>query len=76
MSLTEQEEFILTHISRCGSDGYEAFVTKIHGRWFVHGCPKAFKTKREATSHFETYLNILRDKKAGRPVEGDEEATG
>jgi hypothetical protein len=76
MSLTEREEFILRHISRCGSDGYGAFVTKMQGRWFVHGYPKAFKTKREATDHFEAYLGILRNRKAGMPVEGDEEETG
>jgi hypothetical protein len=71
--LTEAERNILRHISRWGSDGYP--IRKLTGRnprWVwdemygVKGAPVVYKTKREAVTAFEDYLDVLRAKLAGR----------
>jgi len=70
-SLTEGEANILKHIIRWGSDGYP--IQKLRkSRWLwtemygIKGPPVVYKTKGEAVTAFERYLDILRDKKAGR----------
>lgn len=67
--LTEDECFILTHISHFGSEGYP--ITRTGSRrwsWEYrgHGCPVTFPTKKQAVRSFEQHLDILRDKLAGR----------
>ena len=67
--LSEDEAFVLTHVSRWGSDGYP--IHKLGRGWAwgpmrgIGGSPKV-RTKREAVRLFELYLDILRDKLAGR----------
>ena len=69
-NLTEDENFIIGHISMFGSDAYP--VRKMGGKWFVTGLrgigafPTAFKTKREAVARFELFHDLLLDKLAGR----------
>ena len=68
--LTEDEQFVLTHISRWGSDGYPIVSLKRGATKFwswgpiraVKGPPVLFKTKREAVASFEAYLDSLRDR--------------
>lgn len=68
--LTEDEAWILTNDVRYGSDGYP--IRKLGRRWTwgpvlgVRGLPNPVATKREAVRLFELYLEILRDKLAGR----------
>jgi len=73
MELTERESFMLNHITRFGSEGYP--VQKVgsrHWSWAygngsdTHSCPVTFPTKKLAVASFESHLEILRDKKAGR----------
>ena len=69
-NLTEDENHILTHNSRWGSDGYP--VAKRSGKWFIDGMlnlgkfPIAFKTKKEAFTYWEMYIDRLIDRAAGR----------
>ena len=67
-NLTADEDYLLGHISRWGSDGYP--VAKIGGRWTVAAVcgRKAEKhaTKGKAVASFELFLSELRDRKAGR----------
>ena len=68
--ITTEEEEVLTHQSRWGSDGYP--VSKRGRLWWIdgiRGCgrfPVPFKTKKAAVEQWERYMQILRDKKAGR----------
>ena len=68
--LTEDQAFILTHVDRWGSDGYP--VHRLGRGWTwgpicgVRGLPHPVRTKREAVRLFELYLEILRDKLAGK----------
>jgi hypothetical protein len=68
--LTEDEAFVLQHISRWGSEGYP--IHKLQRVWVwgpirgINGPPTVFKTKRAAVKSFERYLDILRDRLAGR----------
>jgi hypothetical protein len=62
--MTEIESGILGHWSRWGSDGYP--IEKRHGKWFVDGMfngrgasPIAYKTKREATTQWEAFIDSL-----------------
>jgi hypothetical protein len=69
MDLTDDENALLVHISRFGSDGYP--IQKLGRGWAwsyrgIKGPPVIFKTKREAIASFEAYEAILCDKKAGR----------
>ena len=68
--LTEDQAFVLVHISHFGSDGYPIRKTGRHWNWGpirgINGPPTCFKTKREAVASFEAYLDVLRDKLAGR----------
>lgn len=61
--LTEDERALLTHVSMWGSTGYP--VKKMAGRWTWTyrslSAPQMYKTKREATERFETYMGVLRD---------------
>jgi hypothetical protein len=71
MNLTEDEQAILNHDARWGSDGYPVKRVGSHhwawGPWrSINGPPVVFKTKREAVASFEAYIAILIDKKAGR----------
>ena len=68
--LSENEKRILTHISRWGSDGYP--IHKSGNKWMwveffgINGAPTIYKTKKEAFAAFEIFLDVLRDKAAGR----------
>lgn len=62
--LTEKEAHRLLWWSRFGSDSYP--ITKRGRAWWCEDCPKPFKTKKAATEHWENYIEILLDKKAGR----------
>ena len=70
--LTENEQRLLNHFVRWGSDGYMVCIAKRGRQWWwqdafgVKGCPKPFKSKREAVQAIENYETILIDKKAGR----------
>ena len=59
--LAPDEERLLTHISRFGSDGYP--VEKIAGRWIWRYCslsaPVVYKTRRECTAAFEAFHGML-----------------
>lgn len=69
--LTEDEQALLTHISLYGSDAYPVKRFR-SGKWTwgpfrgINGPPTVYKTKREAVANFEAYLDVLRDRKAGR----------
>lgn len=67
--LTEDEAFILTHVGQHGAAGYP--VSKCgshHWSWEYRGVstPGVYKSKREAVRAFETHLELLADKLAGR----------
>lgn len=69
-NLSQAENDFLRHISMWGSAGYP--VRKL-GRgwivsdfWGVKGPPKVYRTKREVVAYVELFLEILRDKAAGR----------
>lgn len=70
--LNPDERFMLTHITRWGSDGYGAFVTGNDRAWVwaghgsVKGPNKVFRTKREAVASFEAFIDHMTDKSAGR----------
>ena len=69
-NLTQAESDFMTHMGRWGSDGYP--VRKVGRNWHwiefwgVKGAPTVYKTKRDAVKAIEAYLDILRDKSAGR----------
>lgn len=70
-TLTESENDFLQHITMWGSAAYP--VQKLSGGrwawrdfWGVKGAPVVYKTKRECVAAIECYLDILRDKAAGR----------
>lgn len=68
--LSEDEAFVMTHVSHFGSEGYP--IHKSGSRWTwgpvrgIKGPPVLYGTKQEAVQAFEAYLDILRDKLAGR----------
>ena len=68
--ITEDEQALLAHIVRWGSDGYP--VKKLGRGWTwgpwrgVQGPPAVFKRKRDAVESFEKFLDVLHDAKAGR----------
>jgi len=68
--MTENETFILSHWSMFGSEGYP--IIRRGSRWWIdgiRGCgvfPSGFRTKREAVAQWESYIDILIDKSAGR----------
>ena len=69
--LNEDEQFVLNHIIRWGSDGYPINkLGKSGWSWgpmrSVNGPPVVFKTKREAVASFERYYELLLDRNAGR----------
>jgi hypothetical protein len=71
MPLNEDEQAILNHWGRWGSDGYPVSRVGSHhwtwGPWrSIQGPPVVFPTKRAAVASFEAYIAILIDKKAGR----------
>lgn len=61
MNANERELF--NHVLRWGSDGYP--IIKRGSRWYWHeargvlGSPVAYRTKREATAAFETWLELM-----------------
>lgn len=70
LNLTTGEIDLLNHISMWGSTAYP--VQKF-GRnwqwvefWGVKGAPTVYKTKREAVAAFELFMDVLRDRLAGR----------
>lgn len=71
-TISAAELDFLQHIGRWGSDGYP--IAKRGRKWWFDrmfnagGTPSPYKTKREAEAAVEAYLDILRDKAAGRPV--------
>ena len=68
--LSEAERAFLNHNIRWGSDGYP--IQRIGRGWHwnashgVGGCPKVFKTKKEASAAIEAYVSLLCDRLAGR----------
>lgn len=64
--ITPYEQAVLNHILMFGSDGYDAYITGSGSRWIVENTPKVFTTKHAAVAYFESYLQTLRDRKAGR----------
>jgi hypothetical protein len=68
--LSEDEQALLTHVSRWGSDGYP--IKKVGARWWcwdyrsIRGPQVCFPTKKQAVVSFEAFLDVLRDAKAGR----------
>ena len=68
-NLTEDENALLTHISRWGSDGYPLNHLKRGWTWDyrgIKGPPVVFKTKRAAVASFEAYHQVLIDRAVGR----------
>jgi hypothetical protein len=59
--ITEEEEKTLTHWSRWGSDGYP--VNKVGRGWHVDHFPTVFKTKKAAVAQWETYIDMLIERK-------------
>ena len=60
--LTEDERSLVAHIRMWGSDGYPvARVGSRHWSWSYRSCssPLVFPTKREATSSFERFHEVL-----------------
>ena len=71
-NLTEDENALMTHISRWGSDGYPIrrlapakYIWEYRG---IKGPPVVFGTKRAAVASFEAYHQVLIDRAAGRMV--------
>ncbi len=70
-NLSKSENDFLGHIGMWGSDAYPVRKLKC-GRWVwsdfwgVKGAPTLYKTKRDCVAAIEAYLDILRDKAAGR----------
>ena len=67
--ITEDEKELLVHWSRFGSDGYP--VKKLGRGWHwsyrgIKGPPKIFRTKREAVTSCEAFIDVLIAAKAGR----------
>ena len=67
--ITEDEKALMTHVGMWGSDGYP--VKKLGRHWWyeyrdVIKSGTLYKTKREATTAFEAYYDILIDAVAGR----------
>lgn len=69
-NLTEGENQFMQHMRRCGSDGYP--VHKLGRKWqFARafgagGTPVLYPTKKLGVVAVEAYLDILRDRIAGR----------
>lgn len=68
-TLNKDEEALMTHIMRFGSDGYP--LKRLGRGWSwsyrsIQGPPKVFKTKQEAVASFEAFHDILLDRVAGR----------
>jgi hypothetical protein len=69
-TLTDSENSFLRHMSMWGSDGYP--VQKLGRKWAwmdfcgVRGAPTLYPTKTLAVAAVERYLDVLRDKAAGR----------
>lgn len=69
-ALTENEASFMQHMSMFGSDGYP--VRKLGRKWEfqrafgVGGTPVLYKTKKDAFKAVEAFMDILRDKIAGR----------
>ena len=69
--LTESERAFLNHMTMWGSDGYPVRSVG-RGKWIwdafhgVKGAPVVYKTKRACVQAIELYIDILRDKIAGR----------
>jgi hypothetical protein len=69
--LSDDEQALLQHIMRWGSDGYPVKKVGSHhwawGPWRgINGPPVVFPRRRDAVASFEAYIDILCDKKAGR----------
>ena len=67
--LTEDERFLIVHVTHWGSGGYP--VCKLGPGWIwefrsIKGPPVVFKTKREAVGSFEAFYEVILDAKAGR----------
>ena len=68
--LTDDERFVLDHVTMFGSAAYP--VRKLGRKWSwdrmrgVGGSPILYKTKREACAAFEVFYGLLLDKNAGR----------
>lgn len=67
---TEDERWLLNHVTMFGSDGYP--IRKLDRKWTwgpvrsVPGPPACWKTKREVVASFEAFLGVLRDALAGK----------
>lgn len=62
--LHDDERALLNHVMRWGSDGYPvARVASRHWSWSFRtlSAPRCYPTKREATTSFETYLDVVRE---------------
>lgn len=79
-TLNKAENDFLQHIGMWGSAAYPVRKTAggkwlWHEFWGVKGAPVVYKTKKAAVEAIERYLDILRDKAAGRlPPSQDSEA--
>lgn len=64
--LTEDERWLVDHVSMWGSDGYPVRKRGNHWSWDCRSLksPTVYKTKREATAAFEAYLDVLHSCKA------------
>jgi len=68
--LSEDEAFALMSWVRFGSDSYP--IRKMGRGWTwgpirgIQGPPCSYKTKREAIRMYELFIDVLRDKLAGR----------
>lgn len=62
--LTEDERWLVNHVSMFGSDGFP--VHKVGRQWTwgpvrsVKGPPECFRTKREAVASFEAWMDARR----------------
>lgn len=70
-TLSQAENDFLRHIGMFGSDAYP--IQKVgNGRWIwrefwgVKGAPVVYKTRKACAEAIELYLDVLRDKAAGR----------
>jgi len=81
-ALTEGENQFMQHMSRFGSDGYP--VRQYGRKWAFEkafgagGSPVMYPTKKAASGAVEAYMDILRDRIAGRmdPSPGSPAANG